>query len=93
MKFDGLDHLYQTAVLCYAQTWPEPLKKEEAWMDGKRERMFGILEGLQQAIMVVTEGRLSPEWYQQSHTTIHNDVADARQAIKTFRGVDVADEQ
>ena len=93
MKFDGLDHLYRTALLYYASTWPEPLKEEEAWMDGKRERMFGVLEGLQQAITVVTEERLSPELHQQSLTKIYNDVAGARQAIKMFGGVDAAHER
>ena len=93
MKFDGLDDLYQVAVLHYAHTWPDSLKEEDAWKDGKRERMFGVLEGIQQAITVVTEGKLSPELHQKYYAKIREDVAAARESIKIYDAESAADEQ
>lgn len=78
MKFEGLDDLYETAVTCYAAYWPEPLDPYDAFKDGKRERFFGMLEGIADAIDVCTNGAITAESRLASYNKIKQDIEIVR---------------
>lgn len=78
MKMHGLDHLYEMLVQTYALAYPEKLDEEFAFRDGRRERLFGIIEGVQDAITLAVYGAITQEYRAMAYEQICDDVAHYR---------------